>query len=219
MSKRNAIAALLITVIILVAMISSCSNADKTEPTSSPAEIPDVQASAIIRNNTFTSDSLGIEMKLPGEWYINYKTIPDDVLHFSLLADFDSTVPINGSTPKLIFDNDIISFMIENHDVSNANLQFIATKDEYDEISINQVIINIKEGFAEKDEIVFEDLPDLNLDGLIIKRFKVTREGYSPTMHVTLNDGYTILINCNYKYEVDYLKMENIISTIKMIND
>ncbi len=219
MNKNNTRFALITIVLFIITLVSSCNTVDKLEITHSPTELPTTSTLATIKNNTFTSELLGIEMELPGEWYIVYKTTPDDVVHFSLISGFDSTIPQNGSLPILTFENVFISFMIEKEDEGNPDLNFFAMKDEHEGISLEQVIENIKDGFDDKDDLIIEDLPDMRLDNITFKRFKILGSGYRPTMHVALKNGYTVLITCNHKYEVDYNEMEDIISTFKIINE
>ena len=216
MKKSRAAITIILLIFSVTTILTSCDKSDSIDTTTVPVE---VQTAAIIKNNTFTSDTLGIEMKLPADWYISYETTPDYMGGISLISGFDSTIPINGTTPKLIFENDIISFWIAKQEVGSPGLQLIASKDEYDGINIDQVIINIKDGFIDKSDITFKDLPDLNLDGLVIKRFGITGAGFVQAMHVFLNNGYTILINCNYNYEAEYNEMVDIISLIMRIGN
>lgn len=225
----------LLVFIAVSLIVSGCSFNNQIDKAPTPPDSSNDSDPGVIKDNLFVSELLGIEMALPGEWFIVYnveRKIQNSgfnrVMQKSQISGFDSTIEYTVSSEKIV---DLIvsteqiaaTFTIDKYEESKTgttmqSLIFLATKREPEDNELEQAVRNMKNGFTDTIEYVFEDMPDIFLDDLIIKRFKVIhteRSNYIEIMHVALLDDFKIVIWCINSVEEDYKEIEEIVSTIK----
>jgi len=225
----------LLVFITVSLFVSGCAVNNKIDNTPTPSDSYNEPEPGVIKDNLFVSELLGIQMALPREWFIVYNVERktqnsgfNKVMQKSQVSGFDSTIEYTASSERivdLIISTEQIAatFTIDKYEESKQgktmpSFMFLATKREPEDNDLEQVVRNMKNGITDTIEYSFEDMPDIILDELIIKRFYIIdpdQSNYKEIMHVALLDDFKIVIWCFYSDEDDYKEIEEIVSTIR----
>ncbi len=215
---------ILLFVIVSLSIFTVACNNSKVELVSPlPSETPETIKPGVIENNRFKSELLGMEMALPRNWYL-YSNNADKnsapaftVYNVSTVSDENIECIISQDNVTAMFYLD--KYSGENEEDKVAHFWFISSEKENSNISCAAALEEWKNGFNPEIEQSLTDLPDLEFDNLLIKRFTRTKpfeSTVSEVYHLFLLDDYTVSIVCTYDDDEDYMEMIEIMSTIKV---